>query len=130
MSTLKLTTLSNQAGDKTIPMDRVAQGVAAAWARFNASSGTPVISAAYNVSSITDNGVGDYTINFATALPDANYSYWAAGRRNAATPVPMLMNQGDNAIYNPSTSGFRFILVRTDNTTQEDPLNCSVQVFR
>lgn len=32
------------------------------------------IKAAFNVSSITDNGVGDYTINFANALPDANYS--------------------------------------------------------
>jgi hypothetical protein len=31
------------------------------------------IRAAYNVASITDNGAGDYTVNFATAMPDANY---------------------------------------------------------
>lgn len=43
-----------------------------AWVNFN-GGGTPAINAAGNVSSITDNGLGDYTINFTTALPDANY---------------------------------------------------------
>jgi hypothetical protein len=32
------------------------------------------IRASGNVSSITDNGAGDYTVNFATAMPDANYA--------------------------------------------------------
>lgn len=73
MSTLKATTLSNLAGDKTIPLDRVAQGVAAAWVNFN-GTGTVAIRASYNVSSITDNGVGDYTINFTTAMADLNYA--------------------------------------------------------
>ena len=45
-----------------------------AWVNFN-GTGTVAIRASGNVSSITDNGVGDYTINFATAMPDANYSY-------------------------------------------------------
>jgi hypothetical protein len=44
-----------------------------AWVNFN-GNGTVAIRASGNVSSITDNGVGDYTINFTTALPDANYS--------------------------------------------------------
>lgn len=43
-----------------------------AWVNFN-GTGTPSIRASGNVSSITDNGVGDYTINFTTAMPDANY---------------------------------------------------------
>ena len=37
-------------------------------------TGTVAIRAAGNVSSITDNGTGDYTVNFATALADANYA--------------------------------------------------------
>ena len=37
-------------------------------------TGTPAIRAQFNVSSITDNGTGDYTVNFTTALADANYS--------------------------------------------------------
>ena len=44
-----------------------------AWVNFN-GTGTVAIRASYNVSSITDNGVGDYTVNFTTALADANYA--------------------------------------------------------
>jgi len=44
-----------------------------AWVNFN-STGTVAIRAAGNVSSITDNGVGDFTVNFTTAMPDVNYS--------------------------------------------------------
>ena len=44
-----------------------------AWVNFN-GTGTVAIRASGNVSSITDNGTGDYTVNFATAMPDANYA--------------------------------------------------------
>ena len=44
-----------------------------AWVNFN-GNGTPAIRASGNVSSLTDNGVGNYTINFTTAMPDANYA--------------------------------------------------------
>jgi hypothetical protein len=44
-----------------------------AWVNFN-GTGTVAIRASGNVSSITDNGVGDYTVNFTTAMPDANFS--------------------------------------------------------
>lgn len=44
-----------------------------AWVNFN-GQGTPAIRASGNVSSITDNGAGDYTVNFTTAMPDTNYS--------------------------------------------------------
>jgi len=43
-----------------------------AWVNFN-GTGTPAIRASFNVSSITDNGTGDYTINFTNSLTDANY---------------------------------------------------------
>ena len=43
-----------------------------AWVNFN-GTGTVAIRAGGNVSSITDNGVGDYTINFTTAMPDDSY---------------------------------------------------------
>jgi hypothetical protein len=44
---------------------------ARAWVNFN-GTGTVAIRASGNVSSITDNGTGDYTVNFTTAMPDAN----------------------------------------------------------
>ena len=52
-----------------------------AWVNFN-GTGTVAIRASYNVSSITDNGTGDYTVNFTTALVDANYGFAAT----AGTP--------------------------------------------
>jgi len=45
---------------------------ARAWVNFN-GTGTVAIRASGNVSSITDNGPGDYTVNFTTALADANF---------------------------------------------------------
>jgi hypothetical protein len=44
-----------------------------AWVNFN-GTGTVAIRASGNVSSITDNGTGDYTVNFTTAMPDADYA--------------------------------------------------------
>lgn len=56
-----------------------------AWVNFN-GSGTVAIRTSFNVSSITDNGTGDYTVNFTTAMPDANYSIGATcGTQTTAT---------------------------------------------
>lgn len=52
-----------------------------AWVNFN-GTGTIAIRASGNVTSITDNGTGDYTVNFTTALSDANYSTVASCGRN------------------------------------------------
>lgn len=49
-----------------------------AWVNFN-GTGTVAIRAQGNVGSITDNGVGDYTVNFTTAMPDANYAATVGG---------------------------------------------------
>ena len=57
-----------------------ASGLCKAWVNFN-GTGTVAIRASYNVSSITDNGVGSYTVNFATAMPDGNYSPQVIARR-------------------------------------------------
>jgi hypothetical protein len=59
-------------------------GLAKAWVNFN-GTGTVAIRASYNVSSITDNGTGDYTVNFTTAMADANYSVVCGGRRASGT---------------------------------------------
>ena len=53
-----------------------------AWVNFN-GTGTVAIRASGNVSSITDNGTGDYTVNFATAMSDANYGVVCTGSFNS-----------------------------------------------
>ena len=53
-----------------------------AWVNFN-GTGTVAIRASGNVSSITDNGTGDYTVNFTTALPDTSYCAVCSGDRDS-----------------------------------------------
>lgn len=80
MSTLRLTTISNQDGSATVPSATVISGSAKAWVNFN-GNGTPAIRASFNVSSITDLGTGLYRVTFTTAMPDADYSTAGASDR-------------------------------------------------
>lgn len=73
MSTLRTNTLQDASGSNSVPMATVAAGTAKAWVNFN-GTGVVSIRASFNVASITDNGVGDHTVNFSNALTDANYS--------------------------------------------------------
>lgn len=72
MSTLKCDSLQNTAGTKTVPVSTVVDGSAKAWVNFN-GVGTVAIRSSFNVSSIIDNGIGDYTVNFSTPFPDNIY---------------------------------------------------------
>lgn len=62
-----------------------------AWLSFN-GTGTPAIRGSGNVSSITDNGTGDYTINMTTALPDANYAVNLTSRITSTGIPPVVAN--------------------------------------
>lgn len=82
-----------------------------AWVNFN-GTGTVAIRASGNVSSITDNGsTGDYTVNFSSALSDANYASVASCSPSSG-PVQriVVMNFGGqvNAIIAPTTTTCRF----------------------
>jgi hypothetical protein len=80
MSTLKVTNI--QATGETA--SRAVEGVAAAWANWN-GTGTVAIRGSVNVSSITDNGTGDYTTNITNAMGNANYCYTALGGDTSAS---------------------------------------------
>lgn len=75
MSTIKTETLSTPS-NATVPVDTVVNGTAKAWVNFN-GTGTVAIRRAFNVSSITDLGTGNYTVNFTNAMSDANYAFTA-----------------------------------------------------
>jgi hypothetical protein len=70
-----------------------------AWVNFN-GTGTVAIRASGNVSSITDNGTADYTVNFTTALVDANYAASLSSGQNSATQyvVTCMMSQTASAM--------------------------------
>jgi len=67
---------------------------ARAWVNFN-GTGTVAINASGNVSSITDNGTGDYTINFTAALPNANYAFGFGGFLSTGSSTNAVVVRGD-----------------------------------
>jgi hypothetical protein len=74
-----------------------------AWVNFN-GTGTVAIRASGNVSSITDNGTGDFTVNFTTAMPDANYVCNATGQQDITNTNKYITAPFTS---NPTTSAFR-----------------------
>jgi hypothetical protein len=109
MSTLVAQTISN--GTVSTSSANVISGSAKAWVNFN-GTGTVAIRASYNVSSITDNGTGDYTINFTTAMPDANYNIAFGTGGNSAGQYPVAGSR-DAAVGGTAqtTSAFRMFSV-------------------
>jgi len=73
MSTLKVNTIQDTSGGSSSTPTQIEQGRAKAWVNFN-GEGTLSLRDNYNVSSVTDNGTGDYTINYSVSMSNANYS--------------------------------------------------------
>jgi hypothetical protein len=78
-----------------------------AWVNFN-GTGTVAIRGSGNVSSITDNGVGDYTVNFTTAMSDATYSAAMFGKSSTVSVTRVAFANGDNGNTTQSASSYRF----------------------
>lgn len=100
----RIATALNATGDAPIYACR-------AWVNFN-GTGTVAIRASGNVSSITDNGTGSYAVNFATAMPDANYA---------------VMGIPDNST---SASGSSNVTVETNNALANTTAACNIVVRR
>lgn len=101
-----------------------------AWVNFNGTTSPGTIRASFNVSSVTKNGAGDYTVNFTNALADANYCVAAAGGAAAGgSPVPLVT-------YNqtaPSTTSVRLLswyMTATINQSASDTIFANVAIFR
>lgn len=98
-----------------------------AWVNFN-GTGTVAIRASGNVSSITDNGVGDYTVNFTTAMSDANYC-----------PVGISAGSSQYSLFYDSpvaktTSAYRLVTLYANTLggggAAVDSVNVQVAIFR
>lgn len=105
---------------KVKPNSIVTSQMSSAWAYITVSGGTPTVASSFNVSSVTDHGTGDFTINFTNALADANYAV-VASTSHASLP-------GYVGVISRTTSGFRVDVRRASDNTQED-LSFSVTVF-
>lgn len=84
-------------------------GVSKAWIFYNYVAGVPTIQQDYGVSSLTDNGTGDATINFTTAFSSAEYCFEGSGNISTAT-AGWLMGPWSAA---PTASAFRAVCVQS-----------------
>lgn len=101
--------------------------MARAWVNFN-GTGTVSIRQAFNVSSITDNGTGDYTLNFASAMADANISLAGAASRSAAGTRGTIVDMSPSSPLSANSARVRSVTVDTSPT----PADCeiiTVQIF-
>lgn len=97
-----------------------------AWVNFN-GTGVVAIRASGNVSSITDNGVGDYTVNFTTAMSDASYSVVGTGSGAGGYSIVLV-----NTNTTPATSLVRIstVVQNAGSPVASDPAYVFVAIFR
>tara|TARA_R110000764_G_scaffold194379_1_gene279690 strand:+ start:250 stop:618 length:369 start_codon:yes stop_codon:yes gene_type:complete len=121
MSTIKVGTLLAADGSTTTQpsIPALDTRMASAWVNFN-GTGTVAIRRAFNVSSITDNGVGNFTINFTTAMVDANYSAIAA--QDVSTSY-------SNSVMLDSYTTTTIKMYVYSGNASADPANASLAIF-
>jgi hypothetical protein len=126
--TLTITTLNASSG--VLQTQNGMTGICKAWVNFN-GTGTVAIRDSFNVSSITDNGTGDYTVNFTTAMPDANYTAGAnSGYSTTDNGMICSIFASATTAVAPTTSAFRVATSRRSDGTLLDVAYLTVSVFR
>ena len=119
MSTLKVNNIQNKSGGNTSTADEIYSGRAKAWVNFDGTTGTlnqpdVTIRASFNVSSVTDNGTGYYTVTFTNAMTDANYCCQVSGGNddgggqggwNSVLDLATTLTTSVRLAYYSSTSG-------------------------
>lgn len=89
--------------------------IAKAWVNFNGTTSTGTIRSSFNVSSITKNATGNYTVNFATALADADYSAVVSNGNGLQSGA-----YGQNSPFAvPTASSFRIATITTANALSD-----------
>lgn len=120
MSTITVSNIND--GTTSVPSTYVTNGSAKAWVNFN-GSGTVAIRESLNVSSLSDNDTGQYTLGFSSSFASASYS-------------PSAMNGGNNGgsanypqeAYTATASSIRGLYLLS-NANVHDPANAFFQSF-
>ena len=109
-----------------------------AWVNFNGTTGSGTgqsditIRDSGNVSSITDNGTGLYTVNFTTAMPDTNYSVVCAGSRDdtSSTGACIVSARSGTSGYSPYSTGSVALSCLYAHTSAVDADFINAAIFR
>lgn len=100
---------------------------ARAWVSFN-GTGTVAIRGSGNVSSISDNGTGAYTVNFTTDMEDANYAIVATSGDGASSNY-RVVQVSDAAAPTVSSVALRTLTQNSGNPAALDHSRVSVAIF-
>lgn len=132
MSTLKTTNIQDTSGNNSSTTEEISQGRAKAWITFN-STGTVANRDKFNIETITDNGVGDFTLTFTNNMSSADYVVVGAAGLGS--------NGGWNSVYihtksvspffeEPTSSAFRIsVSYSGTNNNKADMNRISLAVF-
>jgi hypothetical protein len=101
--------------------------MARAWVNFN-GTGTVAIRASGNVSTISDNGTGNYTVNFTSAIVDANYACTVGLGNDSGSGANGSWAQRVGA--SRSTTSIQILCARPDNGALADASDSNVAIFR
>ena len=125
MSTLKVNTIQNTSGGSSSTPEQIEQGRAKAWIHFDGQD-TVAIRDSFNVSTLTDNGTGDYTISFTTAMANTNYAVATTqpGQHDFTQAILCIEETHSNAF---ATGSLKVKCVKTGaNTAADRNTNCVV----
>ena len=103
----------------------VSPQVAKAWVNFSGVTSTSIQSS-YNVSSVTYNSTGEYTVNFTTSFADAKYAAVAATGRSSTTAA----TQQQPSVHTYATTSVKVVSVQGSTRAYSDASEVSVVVFR
>ena len=107
--------------------DAISDNIVLAWVSFN-GTGTPAIEDDFNVSTITDNGNGDYTVNYTTNLPNDDYCCVGMSMRDSDNISALCMKGDANPASYKRTESVR--LSNRDNANSSvDAANVSIACF-
>ena len=87
MSTLKVNTIQDASGGNASTAAEIRSGILRAWINYDGYGNS--IRASYNISSVTDNGTGDYTFIIATDFSDVNYCWTGTATTATGTETTM-----------------------------------------
>jgi len=126
----QLTIDTLRAGSGVLATQNGMTGIAKAWVQFAGSTGT--INGSFNVSSVTYNTTGDYTVNFSTAMANINYAVTASVSPNYASQnmgnINLFSNYAGTVEQAPTTLAFRFFVSDWTNNRYNPKYVCvSVQ---
>ena len=114
MSTLKVNTIQNTSGGSSSTPEQIEQGRAKLWLNYNGSTNS--IRDDFNVSSVTDEGTGTYTVNWDSNAANANYAIMTNYNRKAGVVLGKTV-MVDRTAFTISTSQFRLEVYNSANAS-------------